>query len=61
MASLHEPAEPIHQAAKEGEISVLSKSAKRHLNHPDSDGWTAVHWCAWSGDPGPLEIVLDKG
>ncbi len=58
---LHEPADHIHQAAKDGEIAVLSTATKKQLNNPDKDGWTAVHWCAWAGDPGPLEIVLDRG
>ena len=59
---LHEPAaDPTHQAAKDGEISVLSTAAKKQLNLADRDGWTAVHWCAWAGDPGPLGIVLSRG
>lgn len=61
--ALHEdePANRVHQAAKDGEISILSTATKKQLNFTDQDGWSAVHWCAWAGDPGPLEIVLDRG
>lgn len=51
----------IHQAAKDGELPVLSKASKKDLNRGDLDGWTAVHWCAWAGHPEPLEVVLKRG
>lgn len=51
----------IHQAAKDGEVAILSKASKKELNTGDHDGWTAVHWCAWGGHPEPLETVLGKG
>lgn len=51
----------IHQAAKDGEVSILSKASKKDLNQTDIDGWTSVHWCAWTGHPEPLETVLKKG
>ena len=59
--ALHEPSSPVHQAAKDGDTAVLSKASKKELNLQDGDGWTAVHWCAWSGHPEPLEIVLNRG
>lgn len=53
--------DPIHQAAKDGEVAILSKASKKDLNQTDVDGWTSVHWCAWTGHPEPLETVLKKG
>lgn len=59
--ALHEPSMPIQQAAKDGEIALLTKASKKELNQGDAEGWTAVHWCAWTGHPEPLEVVLRKG
>lgn len=51
----------IHQAAKDGNTTVLKKASKKELNRPGEDGWTAVHWAAWSGHPEALRIILEKG
>lgn len=61
MALLHDPANRVHQAAKDSDISTLSTASKKQLNRADKDGWTGVHWSAWAGDPRALEIVLDRG
>lgn len=61
MALVRDPSSPIHQAAKDGDVSILSKASKKELNTGDDDGWTAVHWCAWAGHPETLEAVLKKG
>lgn len=50
-----------HQAAKEGNIAVLKKSAKKDLNRRDEDGWTAMHWAAWSGNTEALKTIISKG
>lgn len=54
-------ADAIHQAAKDGNTAVLKKASKKELNRPGEDGWTAVHWAAWSGHPESLRIIMDKG
>ena len=60
-SSTEDPSTAIHQAAKDGDDTILNKASKKDLNEPDQDGWTSVHWCAWNGHPEPLEIVLKKG
>lgn len=61
MMALEESATSIHQAAKDGELELLSKFPKKRFNQMDKDGWTAVHWCAWAGNVDPLELALSKG
>lgn len=51
----------IHQAAKDGNSSILRKATKKELNKAGEDGWTAVHWAAWNGSTESLGIILDKG
>ena len=51
----------VHQAAKDGNTAVLKKASKKELNRRGEDGWTAVHWAAWSGHPDALNTILDKG
>lgn len=51
----------IHQAAKDGDVSVLKRAAKKDLNKGDEDGWTAVHWVAWNGNSEALKTVISKG
>lgn len=51
----------VQQAAKDGNIAALKKASKKELNRRGEDGWTAVHWAAWSGHPEALNTILDKG
>jgi hypothetical protein len=51
----------VQQAAKDGNAAVLRKASRKELNRREEDGWTAVHWAAWNGNPDPLQVILDKG
>lgn len=51
----------IHQAAKDGNITVLKKTPRKDLNRGDEDGWTAMHWTAWNGNTEALKAVISRG
>ena len=51
----------VHQAAKEGNVSVLKKASKKDLNVPDEEGWTALHWASWNGSIAVIETIVSKG
>ena len=51
----------VHQAAKEGNVSVLKKASKKDLNVPDEEGWTALHWASWNGSIAAIGTIVSKG
>ena len=54
-------ADAVQQAAKDGNAAVLRKASKKELNRRGEDGWSSVHWAAWSGHTDALQVILDKG
>ena len=52
---------PIHQAAKEGDITVLREASKKELHREDKDGWNPLHWAAWNGNLEAIKTILTKG
>lgn len=50
-----------HDAARDGDVALLKKAAKRDVKREDGDGMTALHWVAWHGSVEAADVLLEKG
>ncbi|GAU89128.1 hypothetical protein RvY_01716 [Ramazzottius varieornatus] len=61
MSSKAEWHERFHQAAKDGNMELLSKANRKDANLRDEDGMTPTLWAAYYGNLAALRKVIERG
>ena len=63
MSSTLVEAQPLHFAATNGDVELVSLLLDRgaEINAATQDGWTALHFACLRGNEGLVQLLLDRG
>lgn len=61
MALETQPHEMLCIATRQGNLEILKKCYRKHINTMDADGMTSVHWASMCGNLEALRILVRRG